>query len=134
MEAWRKVWREGFAPQLSTDGLEALRKALEADDPSLIQRATTSPPPLACVTDWPVEGACAVAYGIWKGGGTGLVGDVEEAFAKACFNCDEALDETAGCRWFLNFFDDTPRDEVRRLLVPEVVRELNRRRREEVSA
>jgi hypothetical protein len=133
MEAWRKVWRDGFAPLLSTEGLEALKKALKADDPELIQGATTEPPPLACTDDWPVEGACAVAYGIWKGGGTGLVGDVEEAFAKACFDCDRAMNEQAACRWFLNFFDDTPRDDARRLLAPEVARELERRRHAEVG-
>lgn len=134
MEAWRKVWRKGFAPLLSTAGLEALKKALETDDPALIQGATTNPPPLECVQDWPVEGACAVSYALWKGGGSGLVGDVEEAFARACFNCDEALGESVGCRWFLNFFDETHRDEARRLLIPEVGRELDRRRREEVTA
>ena len=55
MESWRKVWREGFAPVLSTAGLQALRKALTADDTRLIQGSTSSPPPLMCVQDWPVE-------------------------------------------------------------------------------
>src|SRR4051812_30523867 len=67
MESWRKVWREGFAPQLSTSGLEALRKALHEDDPRLIQGATTSPPPLQCVQDWPVDACCVLGFCSWQG-------------------------------------------------------------------
>src|SRR5712692_10367123 len=55
MESWRKVWREGLAPLLSTNGLEALRQALVTDDAQLLQGATTTPPALQCVQDWPVE-------------------------------------------------------------------------------
>ena len=62
MESWRKVWRDGIAPQLTDAGLEALAQALETDAPELLQGATTSPPPLACVQDWPVEAACPVGY------------------------------------------------------------------------
>ena len=29
MESWRKVWREGLAPVLTTPGLEALRGKLK---------------------------------------------------------------------------------------------------------
>jgi len=51
MESWRKVWREGVAPLLSTRSLETLRHGLVTDDPQLQQGATTTPPPLQCVQD-----------------------------------------------------------------------------------
>ena len=35
--------------------------------------------------------------------------------------------EPAACRWFLNWFDETPRDEMRRLLLAEVNRNLAER-------
>lgn len=124
MESWRKVWREGFAPLLPTPGLEALAEALQRDDPRLIQGATTTPAPLLCVQDWPVEASCAVTYCGWQGEGRELVGEAEEFFASACFRADQALGEPAGCRWFLNWFDDAPRDEMRRELLPEVKRVL----------
>ena len=54
MTAWQLVWRHGIAPQLTTTGLLALRQALESDDGRLIQGATTEPPPLQTVLDWPV--------------------------------------------------------------------------------
>src|SRR6187397_2364540 len=57
MESWRLVWRDGFVPVISTSGLEALREALKSDDPRLTQGSTTTPPPLMCVQDWPVEAA-----------------------------------------------------------------------------
>ena len=122
MESWRIVWRDGFVPVLSTVGLMALRDALRADDPRLVQGATTTPPPLMCVQDWPCEGACALGYCGWHGERLQTVGEVEveEFFAKCCFEADQRLGEPAAVRWFLNWYDETPRDLMRRLLLAEV--------------
>lgn len=120
MESWRIVWRNGFVPVLSTLGLFALRDALRTDDPRLVQGATTAPPPLLCVQDWPVEAACALGVCGWLGDLLDTVGQVEEHFAKCCFEADQRLGEPAACRWFLNWFDDTPRDDMRRDLLAEV--------------
>jgi hypothetical protein len=128
MESWRKVWREGLAPLLSTAGLQALRRGLADDDVRLLQGATTTPPPLQCVQDWPVEAACALGYCGWQGEGLETVAEVEEFFARMCFEIDLRLGEPAGCRWFLNWFDETPRAEMRRELLGEVNRALALRR------
>jgi hypothetical protein len=128
MESWRKVWREGVAPLLSTPGLEALQRALKNDDARLVQGSTTTPPPLPCVQDWPVEAACALGFCGWQGDGLESVSEVEEFFARTCFEIDQRLGEPAACRWFLNWFDETPRDEMRELLLDEVYRALGQRR------
>jgi hypothetical protein len=127
MESWRKVWRDGLAPHLSTAGLEALRRALLADDSRLVQGATTVPPPLMCVQDWPVEAACVLGYCGWQGDGLETVGEVEEYFARMCFEADKALGEPTACRWFLNWFDECPRAEARQDLLAEVNRTLAQR-------
>lgn len=127
MESWRTVWREGFAPVLTLTGLEALRDALTGDDPRLVQGSTTTPPPLMCVQDWPVEAACALGFCGWQGEHLTTVGDVEEYFARCCFEADQRLGEAAACRWFLNWFDDTPRDEMRKELLAEVERAIEER-------
>jgi len=127
MESWRKVWRDGLAPLLSTPGLESLRRGLLSDDPRLLQGATTTPPPLPCVQDWPVEAACALGYCGWQGDQLESVAQVEEYFARMCFEADQRLGEPAAIRWFLNWFDETPRDEMRRLLLAEVNRTLAQR-------
>ena len=127
MESWRLVWRDGFVPVLSTAGLEALRDALRADDPRLVQGSTTTPPPLMCVQDWKCEAADAIAYcGVAEAGGFGVatVGEAEEFFAKACFEADQRLGEPAACRWLLNAWDDEPRDLLFHELLPEVQRAL----------
>lgn len=119
MEHWRKVWRDGFAKAFNREHLSHLAEALKNDDVQLIQGATTNPPPLMCVQDWPCEGACAVSYAGWKAGAS-TVGEVETFFAKACFDADQRLGDPAACRFFLNWFDDTPRAEMRRELLAEV--------------
>jgi len=134
MEAWRKVWREGFAPQLTVPALEALRLALLTDDGRLLQGATTSPPPLQCVQDWPVEAACVLGYCGWQGEGLETVAEVEGFFARLCFEADQQLGEPAMCRWFLNWFDDTPRAEMRSQLLAEVDDELERRHAKPLAA
>jgi len=130
LESWQRVWRDGFAVALSPRALAALAAALRSDDPALIQGATTSPPPLACVGDWPVEAACALSYCGWRGENLPTVAEVEAWFAEACFACNLRLGETTGCRIFLNWFDETPREQMRRLLLPEVERALAERLRE----
>ena len=120
MESWRKVWREGLVPLLSTAGLEALRRGLADDDARLLQGSTTTPPPLQCVQDWPVEAACALGYCGWQGEGLNSVGEVEEYFSRLCHEIDLRLGEPAACRYFLNWFDDTPRPQMRKLLLEEV--------------
>ena len=132
MESWQKVWRDGVAPLLSTPALEALRRALVEDDTRLVQGSTTTPPPLQCVQDWPVEGACALGFCGWQGDGLETVGEVEEFFARMCFEIDQRLGEPAGCRWFLNWFDETPRDAMRQDLLGEVNLALAARRGVEV--
>ena len=127
MESWRRVWREGFEPGLTTAGLVALRDALANDDARLLQGATMCPPPLMCVQDWPVEAADAIGFAVWKGGDLTTVGQVEEGFAKALWEADQRLGEPAACRWFLNWFDDTPRHQMREELLFEVERALTER-------
>ena len=133
MESWRQVWRLGIAPVLSDCELEALAKGLRDDDPRLTQGSTTTPPPLISVQDWPVEAACALGYCGWMGKGLEKVGEVEKRFAELCFDADQRLGEPAACRWFLNWFDDCPRDEMRRELLAEVELILNKRALKEVA-
>jgi hypothetical protein len=124
IEVWRRVWRDGVAPCLSTRGLQQLRRGLANDDPGLTQGSTTSPPPLECCLDFECEGACLIGYCGWQGDELETVGEIEEYFAQICLQADQRLREPAAVRYLLNWFDDTPRDEMRRLLLDEVNREL----------
>jgi hypothetical protein len=65
------------------------------------------------------------------GDGLETVGEVEEFFALMCSEIDKLLGEAAGCKWFLNWYDDTPRPEMRRELLIEVQRTLAGRLAEE---
>lgn len=127
MESWRRVWREGVAPQLSDAGLGALRGGLESDDPQLIRGDTTAPPPILAVRDWPCEGGCAIAYPFWKGDGLETVGEVEEKFALVSYEAARLLGEDSAIRYFANWFDGAPWKEVRESLLAEVNLEIERR-------
>ena len=120
MESWRAVWRRGIVPLVCLEQLKALYVALRDDSKKLIQGATTTPPPLMAVADWPVEASDAMTYLYWQGFPEVTVGEAEEAFARWCFEIDEALGEPAACRWFLNWWDESPRPVVRRELLAEV--------------
>jgi hypothetical protein len=72
------------------------------------------------VQDWPVEAADVIGFCGWQGAGAETVGQVEQFFADACYQADVAIGEPAACRWFLTWFDDTPRDVMRRELLAEV--------------
>lgn len=128
MESWRMTWRKGVAPLLSQGHLEALKQALETDDQRLVQGKTTVPPPLMVLQDWPVECACALGYCGWIGDGLDTVGECEEFFGRMCFSIDELMGEPAGCRYWLNWFDETPRQVMREELLPEVVLALESKR------
>jgi hypothetical protein len=119
-QSWAEVLRAGFLPVLPIAGIDALIKALDSDDKRLTQGSTTTPPPLMCVQDWDVEAACALGFCGWKSEGLRSVGEVEEFFARACFDADQRLGEAAACRWFLSWFDETPRQEMRRMLLIEL--------------
>jgi hypothetical protein len=127
LESWRVVWRSGFAPLISTAGLLALRRALTADDPCILQGATTSPPSMMSVENWPVDGTDAIGFTGWKGEGLDTVGEVQEYFARLCHEADIRLGEAAACRYFLNWYDDTPRDAMRRELLAELALTLSQR-------
>lgn len=127
-EAWRRVWREGIAPLLSLPALEALAAALASDDSRLVQGITTDPPPMKCVRDWPCERACAVAFAGWQGERLQQVEEVEAYFAGIATACGLRLGDSTAGRHFFNWFDDTPRDEMRRDLLPEVERVIAERK------
>lgn len=129
LPAWQLAWRNGFAPLLSATALTALAKALRLNDPALIQGATTEPPPLDCARALPVQGACALSYCGWQGEGLETVDQVEEFFVRSCYEADQRLGESAACRYFLNWFDETPRADMRRQLLAEIDDELARRNR-----
>ena len=126
-ESAKKVWHEGLAPLMPAAGLCALARALRDDDPALLQGATCSPPPLGSMASFPVEAGCVITYCGWKGSDRKTVIQAEEFFAKACFDCDKTLGEPAACRYFINWFDEAPRDEMRNELLPLVEAEIERR-------
>ena len=124
---WLNVWRNGFAPQWNAMTLNSLGIALADDLPKLLQGATTSPPPLQCVQDWPCEAADIIASCCWWQNGWSTVGKIEEGFARACYDADQRLGEPAMCRHFINWWDDSPRSVVFGIMLAEVRWELKRR-------
>lgn len=119
-KSWREVWREGLVPHLPIDGLMALERALIKDDARLLQGTTCSPSLMEDTGGREVEAACAIGYCKWRGGRTSIK-DLEEFFVKTCDLADEAMGEPCAIRHFLNWYDDTPRAEMRRDLLSEVM-------------
>lgn len=127
MESFRLVLREGFLPQWSTETLERALVLLEKDDPFLTQGSTCTPPPLMCVQDWRVEACDLIGFCSIPNAREATVGEVEEGFARSCFEADQRLGEPAACRWWLNHWDDSPRLEVFAVTAQEFRDEIARR-------
>jgi hypothetical protein len=122
LETWRLVWRRGLVPQLSTAGLQRLAEALEGDWPSLITGSTMQPPPLMCMQNEAVEACCPLCWAILDGlRPTAVsVGPLDERFAMACHKASELLGYPEAIRDFLNWVDESPREEMRKQLLIEV--------------
>jgi len=119
MELWRTIWRTGFLPQFSDEQLLRLKTALETDDLRLVQRKTTDPPPLQCMQDIPVEAVCLIGFCGWTEERR-LVGNVETYVSQTCFEADQLTGELMGSKYFLNFWDDTPRGEAFQIMLEEI--------------
>src|SRR5262249_14284745 len=121
MESWRKVWRGGFSPLFFTVGGGGLGGGLENHPTPAPHRSGPPPPPPVSLAEWAAgEAACALVFCAWKGEGLETVGEGEQFFASFCFDADSPLGEPAACRYFLNWFDDTPRTQMRQELLAEV--------------
>lgn len=127
LESWRRTWRQGIAPQLSVRGLEVLAEALATDDPALIQGDTCRPAPIQANDQADVTSCCPITLAGVRGAGLVTVSAAVAWFAAVCQECDQLLGEEAGCRWFLNWWDDEDRSHARLELLAEVRRELARR-------
>lgn len=127
LEPWRRIWREGFQPGVSTAALRSLREGLARGDARIIQGSTTFPSPHLHHFDRLVRAACLLGYCGWQGEGWDSVGDVEQYFVRSCFEADVRLGGVGASAEFLNWFDDQPRAEVFRELIAEIDRELERR-------
>lgn len=120
MERWREVWREAIVPLLSTNSLVALRWGIMNNDHRLIRGTTVYPIPVSSNADETPVSACAIGYCGWQGEGLNTVAEVEEFFARMCIEIDTRMNEPAGCRWWLNWFDSTPKEEVWREMLHEI--------------
>ena len=124
-DGWQRAWREGFAPLLSTPALEALRDGLAANDPALLQNVIASPLDLRGA---PCDGACAIAYAIWKGEQIVLAEKVRDRFYEVCCKVRGRLDISYGDNLFIDWFDRTLREGCFPILRAEVEHELARRK------
>jgi hypothetical protein len=111
---WRDVFVKGFAPSLSTPGLERLHAALESNDPAVMQGGVTHPPAIQHCHDLTVERADAVAFAGWEPGQS--VGTVQTAYR---LMTQESAVRLGDADWscpslapFYRWYDRTPRAEV----------------------
>jgi hypothetical protein len=86
-----EIFTAGIAPRLGLAGLQALRDALERDEPALIQGNTTKPDLNTTCRGEPCEGACGVAYALWKTLELQSIGETERAFTRLCVSVDAQM-------------------------------------------
>src|SRR5271154_5637855 len=120
MEPWRRVFREGIAPQLPLPALEALRLGLLKNDPRLRPGSTVE-------ESWTINGTgiiqgCAIGYGGRKGAQLRTAREVQQFFADVCFAANEALGDPGASKYFTDWFDHNRRE----VAFPALLTEVNR--------
>src|SRR5262245_31348065 len=124
MERWRFVWRGALVYLFSTPGLEALRDALREDDPALLQGSTSVPPPSMGSINADVCAACAIGLAAWRGDGLHTVGQIHDEYVRVCHRIDQLLHDPDASGLFIGWYDNQPREVMRRELLREVEQEL----------
>jgi hypothetical protein len=111
-EAWRKVWREGVAPQLSTEGLQGLLDALKRDDSRIITGATTEPPAFSAASSLPIERCDPVIFAMLDGHSPAActVGLMDEAFGRLAIRCSELCGMPRAIGTLLCWLDEQDRE------------------------
>jgi hypothetical protein len=119
MESWRTAFRL-LADRLTDNGLAAVERALQTDDPRLLQLATVYPPPAA------YDGCERQALAGDPIAFAGMADMPGASASKVAVYCEQGIEsaEQAGCITgeFLRRWDDSERSSVRRQLLPEVKR------------
>ena len=125
---WQEAFLRGVAPQFSARSLTAMLAALERDDRALIQNATVRPSPLSGLSqDVPCNHTCAIGYLAQTEYNLATNSQVLDAFGLALYQADVYLGEVSAVRFFLNWYDDTPRDQMRAALAETIRGELDSR-------
>lgn len=124
--SWQWAW-QALAAQQTDAELTSLAEALERNDSRLLQGATCEPAPMEWYFGDEVERACGVCWGLWQVRKCYRVGELDNAFRATLFAADQLLAEPAATRFFVNWFDETPRSIVFPALALEVRAELARR-------
>ena len=110
MKTWQKFWVDGVLPLISETQKEAIKKALETNDRSLIQGKTVKSTDGFGKYSLPAGKCCAIAYTCWKPGMT--VREVEQDFDDMCLKADELCGVPLAAGEFLIWWDAHPREYV----------------------
>jgi hypothetical protein len=114
---------------LSSAELRAILRGLRANAPEWFQGGTTWPPLVAGGEEQQADCVCALGMAAWEGRRLRAVGAIARFVEQLCRHADERLGEPGAINAFLNWHDEAPRAEVRRVLLRELRRELTRRAR-----
>lgn len=115
IESWRRVWRDGFVPSFvdvlgkerAALGVQLLHRALKGRDPAVRQGVTTFPGGSA-----DLEGCSPEVYVAWVSTVSSSpkwscqAGDA--MFGALCVSCDGRVGMERACRFFMNWWDETP--------------------------
>ena len=117
IEPWRRVWRNGIAPQLSGRQLYALHTALKINSGTLTQETVVAP--LVSLDEYAeVEQCCPSAFPGLMAGCTSVY-ELFMWWKTLCNRCDLYIAEKGTMAQYLNWESVTPRDVMRRELLAE---------------
>jgi hypothetical protein len=132
--AWRDSWRQAVAPRLPEAGLVELADALRRDDSRLVQANGRDPDLCDGGPGGAILRADAIGYALWQGHGLTTTAGMNRRVERLVFGTDPEGRCHLSAWPFLEWYDATPRGEMRRELLAEVEREISRRRTQVTQA
>lgn len=127
MEAWRKAWREGVAPQLTIDELRFLHHGICSKDRRLINGVTAIYDTDYRRRDAPCGGACLLGYVEFHRNADATADDVCETFNDVVATANERLGDGDNIQYLIDFWDDDDNAERQKLMAHEVIRSIRER-------
>lgn len=132
-EATRRVFHEGFVPLLKDEELWVLKGWLTMAPERFKQGYTLYPVPTPAEEPYMMPDCGCLITNIGRINMLKYADELYEYFARMCYNIDQNMGEPSAVRYLLNWYDDSPWEDVKNGSIEELEAALQCRKNKSLS-